>query len=463
MSTQSTKERAELLGSQNIGQLLFQFAVPTILMMVISSLYNIVDKAFVGNMVGELGLSAVSAVTPVTRIITAFGMLVGGGGSTLLALRLGEGRHKEAEQILGNSFLLLLCIMIPLSVAGILLREPLMRLFGTGQEVMDYATDYLLVLMCSATFETISSGFGLFVRTDGSPKRMMVCSATGCVANIILDPLFIGSLGMGIVGAALATAVSQIISGLMILHYFVFSKKSTIKLRIRFLRLKSALSREICKLGSSSFVQQFLGGVVNALLLWSLNFHGQRTGTNGDLAVAAVGVTVSIGLFFLLPVLGMQQAIQPIVSYNYGAQKYDRVLKTLRVGLTVAIGYGVVGWAIMMVAAGPLCRIFGAEGSFLEQSVFTLRIYNLLFPLVGISNLGSNFFQAVGQPGKATFISMSRQLLFLVPAIMILPYFLGMNGVIWGLPVADIGSILVAGVLLIRECRRIKRLEPVPA
>lgn len=459
MSTQSTKERAELLGTEHIGRLLFQFAAPAILMMVVSSLYNIVDKAFVGNMVGELGLSAVSAVTPVTRIITAFGMLVGGGGSTLLALRLGEGHHEEAEPILGNSFALLLCIMVPLSLLTIWLRGPLLDLFGTGQEVRAYAMDYLLILMCSATFETMSSGFGLFVRTDGSPKRMMVCSMTGCIVNIILDPIFIGVLNLGILGAALATALSQVLSGLMVLHYFVFSRKSTIKLRPSLLRIRAAMSREICKLGSASFIQQFLGGLVNAFLLWSLNFHGQRTGANGDLAVASVGVTVSIGLFFLLPILGMQQAIQPIVSYNYGARNYDRVLKTLRMGLSVAIGYGTLGWAVIMLAAKPLCKIFGADGDFLEQAIFTLRIYNLLFPFVGIGNLGSNFFQAIGQPGKATFISMSRQLLFLVPAILILPYLLGMNGVIWGLPVADLGSILVAGVLLIRETRRIHRLE----
>lgn len=460
-TTQSTQERADQLGSESIGRLLLRFAAPAILTMLVSSLYNIVDKIFVGNLVGELGLSAVSAVSPITRIITAFGMLVGGGGSTLLALRLGEGRHKEAEEILGNAFLLLLCIMIPLSILGGVFRAQILGLFGTGEDVLPYATAYLAILMCSATFEGISSGFGMFIRTDGSPRRMMVCSMTGCIFNIIMDPILISLLGLQ--GAALATALSQVLSGLLVLHYFLFSKKSTIKLRLHLLRLKAVLTKEICKLGSSSFVQQFLGGVVNAILLWCLNFYGQRYGENSDLAVAAVGVTVSVGLFFLLPILGMQQAIQPIVSYNYGAEKYDRVLKTLRIGLTIAVGYGFVGWAVMMIAAEPLSMLFGAEGDFLEQTIFTLRIYNLLFPFVGIGNLGGNFFQAVGQPVKATFISLSRQLLFLVPAIMILPLFMGMNGVIWGLPVADLGSVIVAAILLVRETGRLKGMQRLQA
>ncbi len=242
MSTSQTEARSGTLGTERIFKLILQYALPAIAMMLISSLYNIVDKIFVGNFVGQIGITATTVSNPAMRLIDAFAMLVGAGGSTLLALRLGEGKSDEAESILGSSFFLLAILSLSLTALGYLFTEPLLRLFGARGDSIPYASTYLRVVLIGAFFNSTANGFGLFVRVDGSPKRMMVCSVTGCILNIILDPIAISLLGWGIAGAAAATAFSQIVSGLMVIHYFTFSRRSTIKLRPKYFRLRRSIT-----------------------------------------------------------------------------------------------------------------------------------------------------------------------------------------------------------------------------
>jgi putative MATE family efflux protein len=457
LQNDQTAQRSSALGTEHIFKLILQYAIPAIAMMLISSLYNIVDKVFVGNFVGQIGITATTVVNPAVRIIDAFAMLVGAGGSTLLALRLGEGKSEEAESILNNSFLLTFLISVVLMVLGYGFSEPMLRLFGAGDEVMPYALTYLKVVLIGAFFNSTANGFGMFVRVDGSPKRMMVCSITGCVLNIILDPIAIYVLGWGIAGAAAATAFSQVVSGLMVIHYFTLSRRSTMKLRLSKMRLGKEHTKKTAELGFSSFLQQFTGSISQSVLLSCLAIFATAETVSGDVAQASVGITVSIGLFFLLPAIGISSAIQPIIGYNYGAKNYHRVVDTLRTATVFAIAMLTVGWIIILIFAEPLCRIFGATGSDLQHAAYTMRVYNLLLPLVPFGNVGSGFFQSIGQPKKAIFISLSRQILCLIPMVLILGSIFGQNGVLYSLPVADLVSSAVALILMVSQCKKLRQ------
>ena len=453
MEKDQTAKRAESLGTERIFKLILQYALPAIAMMLISSLYNIVDKIFVGNFVGQIGITATTVAHPIVRFVDAFAILVGSGGSTLLALRLGEGKSEEAEDILNNSFLLMILSCATLILVGYLFPERLLRLFGAREEVMPHALTYLRIVLAGATFNSIANSFGLFVRVDGSPRRMMVCSVTGCLLNIILDPIAIYALNLGIAGAAIATALSQFVSGMMVIHYFTLSRRSTMKLRLKKLRLHRNTTFKSAELGFSSFLQQFTGSLSQSVLLSSLAAFATAQTVSGAVAQASVGITISIGLFFLLPALGISSAIQPIIGYNYGAGNYHRVVETLKKATAFAIIMLTAGWVLILIFAEPLCRIFGSEGENLRHAAYTMRVYNMLLPLVPFSSVGAGFFQSIGQPKKAVFISMSRQVLCLIPMVLILGSIFGQNGVLYSLPVADVGSTAIALALMIRQCR----------
>ena len=456
MSQNETARRADALGTQRIFPLLLQYALPAIAMMLISSLYNIVDKAFVGNFVGQLGITATTVCHPAVRIIDAFAMLVGAGGSTLLALRLGEGKSDEAETILNSSFVLLILENVVLILLCYLFTEPLLRLFGAGDQVMPYAVTYIRVVLIGAFFNSTANGFGMFVRVDGSPKRMMVCSVTGCILNIILDPIAIYVLGWGIAGAAAATAFSQIVSGLMVIYYFTLSSRSTMKLRLSKMRIHRSTTLKTAELGFSSFLQQFTGSLSQSVLLSCLALFATASTASADIAQASVGITVSIGLFFLLPAIGVSSAIQPIISYNYGAKNYHRVVDTLKTATIFSVSMLTVGWIIILIFAEPLCKIFGCSGESLKHAAYTMRVYNMLLPLVPFGNVGSGFFQSIGQPKKAILISLSRQILCLIPMVLILGSIFGQNGVLYALPVADLVSSAIALTLMILQCRALR-------
>lgn len=456
MHQNETAQRANALGTEKILPLIVKYALPAIVMMLISSLYNIVDKAFVGNFVGNIGITATTVAHPLSRIIDAAGMLICSGGSTLLALRLGEGKSEEAESILNNCFLLLLIFCAVLIGVFAVFTEPVLRLFGAEPEVMPYAVQYFRIILVGAFFNAVANCFGLFVRVDGSPKRMMICSITGCVINIILDPIAISTLKMGIAGAAWATSFSQIVSGLMVFHYFTISKRSTIKLRFSALRIHRKNSLKSMELGVSSFLQQFTGSLSQTIMMICLAAFATAQTVTGTVAQASVGIATSIGLFFLLPAIGVSSAIQPIISYNYGAKKYDRVIATLKVAIGFAVAMLTLGWLINMIFAEPLCRLFGAEGGELEHAAYTMRLYNMLLPLIPFTNVGSGFFQSINQPKKAIVISLSRQVICLIPMIVLLGSIFGQNGALFAVPVTDVISFSVALILILRACKKLK-------
>lgn len=454
----TTESRSALMGSERIGKLLVQFAVPAILMNLVSSAYNMVDKIFVGNMIGDLGITAATVAAPVMRLITAFAVLVGAGGNALLALYLGEGRHKDAERILNNSFLLITILSVGLSALGLIFIHPLLTLLGCSEEAAPYALPYLRIVFIGTFFEAVTSGMGMFIRTDGKPKYMMACTISGCLINIVLDPVMIGVFNWGITGAAIATVFAQVISGCLILYYFTLSKKSTIKLRLREMRLTGALTRRTCSLGTSSFISQLSGSITQAVMVASLGFYASST-LEGDIYIASIGVTLSIGLLFMMPVFGMQQALQPILGYNYGAKNYDRVIQTFKWGLISILTVSVIGWLAIMLWAEELCSIFGADAAYLPIYARSMRLYNLLLPLVPISAIGSNLAQSIGKPRPAILLSLTRQVFALLPSMLILPLIFGMDGILWAMPFTDVVSSSIGAFIIVREIRQIRRLR----
>ena len=454
----STQERAALMGSARIGKLLLQFAVPAILMNLVSSLYNMVDKIFVGNMIGDLAIAAATVANPVMRLLTSFAVLVGAGGNALLALRLGEGRHKEAEGILNNSFVLIAAISLTLSALGLIFLEPLLGLLGCSELALPYARTYVRIILIGGFFEAVTSGMGMFVRTDGKPKYMMACTVSGCLINIVLDPVMIGVFRWGIAGAAIATVFAQVISACLILYYFTLSKHSTIKLRARLLRLRADLTKTTCQLGTSSFISNITGALTQAIMFASLSLYAP-TREVGDIYVASVGVTLSIGLLFMMPIVGMQQAVQPILGYNYGARKYDRVIGTFKWAMISVTVMAVLGWAVILIWAEGLCRLFGANEQYMDIYARTMRMYNVTLPLVPVSLLGANVFQSIGKPKKAILLSLTRQVFALLPAVLILPLIFGVDGVVSAMPVCDVISFVIGTLMVSRELREIRQMR----
>ncbi len=459
MKENLTARRADALGTQPILPLILQYALPAIAMMLVSSLYNIVDKVFVGNFVGQIGITATTLCNPATRFVDAFAMMIGAGGSTLLALKLGRGEGEEAEDILNRCFLFMLVLFAALLLVEYSLAEPMLALFGAGEEAMPYALTYLRIVLVGAIFNSTANGFGQFVRVDGSPRRMMICSVTGCALNIVLDPIAIYVLDLGIAGAAIATVISQIVSGLLVIHYFTLSKRSTMKLRLCKMRLVPSTAGKTSQLGFSSFLQQFTGSISQAVLISCLALFAAGGSVSGQVAQASVGITVSIGLFFVLPSMGVSAAIQPIISYNYGARNYGRVISTLKTACLFAVLMLTAGWIVIQLFAEPLCRIFGSSGDDLVHAAFTMRVYNMFLPLLPFTSVGSGFFQSMGKPKTAVLISLSRQVLCMIPMILLLGYLLGQNGVLYAQPVSDVVSTVVSVWLLVRSCRELRALE----
>lgn len=451
--------RSDLMGSEKISKLIIQFALPAILALVVSALYNIVDKAFIGQFVGQNGITAVTVSNPYSRVADAFTLLAGAGGNALLAIRLGEKKREVAEPILGNCFVLIAIFSAVMITLGYAFTEPILHTMGTSDEVMPQASLYLRICLIGFFFNAVTVGIGPFLRTDGSPRSMMFFTSIGCVLNFGLDPLMIHVFKWGIAGAAIATVFSQFISFILIVHYFTLGKRSSFKLRAKHLRLRMDIIKESVVLGFSSFILQLVNSLSQTIMNVSLTAYGAATAVGGDIAIAAVGITTSIGMFFLLPASGIQQAVAPILGYNYGAKNYERVLNVLKIGLLFSTALSTLGFLIIMIFPGSLCSLFGAKDDLLSRSIWTARMYNLCLPLITPSLLSPQFFQATAQPRKALLLSLNRNLIVKVPLMFILPLFFGLDGVIYSLPVTDIVASSIAGFFLIKEAKKYKRLS----
>ncbi|MBP2626292.1 MAG: efflux family protein [Firmicutes bacterium] len=441
-------ERSKALGEEKISTLLWKFSLPAIVGMVVNALYNVVDSIFVGHGVGEIGLAAVTIAFPIMIILMGFGMLIGVGAAAVVSLRMGEHKQHEAEKILGNAFTLAAILSVALSAGLLLYLDPILISLGAETSVLPYARDFTRIILLGSIFMYIGFGLNNIVRAEGNPKMAMLTVLISAGLNIVLNPLFIFIFHLGISGSALATVVSQSVSAIWVFVYFI-STKSVLKLRLSNLVLDWGIVISIFKIGMSPFLMQIAASVVTVLFNYSLLQYG------GELAVAAIGVINRIAMLMLMPIFGLSQGLQPIIGYNYGAKNYIRVKKALKIAIYAATIFSTTGFLLIQIFDKQIIMLFNENPELISIGSYGMRIYLCMLPVVGFQIIGGNYFQAVGKAGYAIVLSMSRQVIILIPLIMILPGLLGLNGAWLASPIADLVAALLTGILLFREIRKL--------
>ncbi|MFP4014985.1 MAG: MATE family efflux transporter, partial [Chitinispirillaceae bacterium] len=443
--------RADQLGTGRIGSLLFKFSIPAIVGMVVNALYNVADRAFVGQAEGSLAIAGITVSFPLMVVMMGFGMLVGLGANALISIRLGQKRNEDAERILGNAATLLVLVSLSLTLLGTVFLHPLLTFFGASADVLPFAQSYLRIILFGAVFQAVGFGMNNFIRGEGNPKIAMYTMLIGAVLNLALDPLFIFVFGWGLEGAALATVISQAASAIWVLSYYL-GPKSVLKLHLRNLRLRWSVVWSIVELGSAPFFMQIASSAVITILNHQLGAYG------GDVAISAMGVVFSVTMLFLMPIFGINQGAQPIIGYNYGARQFDRVKKAHYLASIAATLITLVGFTLAMLFPSAIISVFNRnDPRLIEMGSRALRIFLLMFPVVGFQVVTSNYFQAIGKPRAAMALSLSRQVFLLIPCLLILPGFLGLDGVFVSGPVSDFGSSLLTGTFFFLEMRKLNR------
>ncbi|ADK80565.1 MATE efflux family protein [Sediminispirochaeta smaragdinae DSM 11293] len=442
-----------MMGTGSIPRLLLNFSLPAIAGMMVQATYNIVDRIYIGNGIGPMGIAGATVGFPVMLVIMAFGMLIGIGGASALSIALGKNDREFARKILGNSFTLLIIVSLLLMVLGLIFLDPMLKLFGASEQSLPYARDYLSVILLGVLVNQIGFGLNNFIRGEGNPRAAMITMLIGAGINIILDPVFIFVLDMGIRGAAIATVISQFVSSLWVLSYF-FGPKSVLSITLAGMRLDRTTVLRIFGLGSAPFVMQLTSSVFNMIL----NNQLQRYG--GDLAISSMGIIYSILMFIMMPIFGLNQGAQPLIGYNYGARSFARVRHTIWLAIFAATAITSLGFCLAQLFPSKLIAFFApGNDNLLAMAVPAIRKFFLMLPLVGFQVVSSNYFQATGQPQKAMILSMSRQVLFLIPLIVFLPSFLGLNGIWFAPPISDFLAAMVTGFFFLRDLALLKK-EP---
>ncbi|GHV74812.1 MATE family efflux transporter [Spirochaetia bacterium] len=450
----TTAQATDRIGTDRIGKLLFDFSAPAIIGMLVNAVYNIVDRIYVGQGVNPLGIAGITLVMPVMLVLMAASILIGVGANSLFSIRLGQGRRDEVEKIMGHAFALLFLIPgVVIVVCLVFLDDILIRILGVSEAVFPYAKSYLQVILYGGIFSAMGPGINHFIRSDGHPKTSMLTQIIGAVINIILDPIFIFGFGWGVAGAAWATIISQFISFVWVIGYFN-SRFTLLRFRWRAMKLELRTTLTILAIGFAPFAMQLAIGLVNILLNRTLSTYG------GDIAVAAMGIVYSILIVIIMPLQGLNQGAQPIIGYNYGAKKYDRVKKTYKWAVISATIFVSAGFILFQLFPHFFIAIFSKEeGELMDIGVFALRRCTLVLPVIGFQILSSNFFQSIGKPLQGTVLSLSRQILLYIPLLIILPQFFGIRGVFFAMPAADFGASILSAFVMARELRLLKRME----
>jgi putative MATE family efflux protein len=444
----STKQ----LEDGNIAGLILKFSGPAVVGMVVMAIYNVVDRIFIGQGVGPLGLAGITVGFPMMLLIMAVTMMVGIGASALVSIRLGEKNQPEAEKIMGNGITLLISLALILTVFALIFLTPLLRLFGASPSVMPYAAGYMRIILIGAVFQVFSFGANNFIRAEGNPKIAMLTMLIGAILNTILDPIFIFVFGLGVAGAALATIISQAVSAIYVLYYFL-GGKSLLKFRLPNFKPQRDVVADIIAVGTPSFVKQLATSLIIIILNNSLLHYG------GDIAISAMGIVHSVLTMMMMPIFGISQGTQPIIGYNYGAKKYYRVKQALYYSVFIATAVVVLGYIAVIFFPEPFIRLFSSDPELIAVGMQGMRTALALLPILGFQIIAANYFQAVGKPKQAIFLNLARQVLLLIPALLILPRYYGLLGVWMAIPVADFGSTVLTGVWLSMEIRYLDNKE----
>jgi putative MATE family efflux protein len=466
-SAEKKKAQVNRMGTASVGKLMLEFAVPSIIGLVCNGLYNVVSAVFLGNAVGQVGLAVTTAAMPIMIMGMALSVLIGAGGNALTALRLGEGKHKEAEHVIGNAFTMTFIMAILAFVLVNILMDPILTLIGTpAGPVWDATNIYVRILSAGFIFQFYGMGFNNFIRTAGDPNRALYTMVAGAASCIFFNWLFVTQLGWGVQGSALATISGQAVSAVLVLWYFLVSKKAPFKVRLHNLKIKPRLVGNILALGFASFALQAANAIINLLLNNQLNFYGAMDPLGSVNALAAIGVTAKIVALSFFPLLGVAMAAQPIFGYNYGAHNFNRVKKTYEIALVWVVAIGVFFWIIVHTVPGPIVTLFGVSEQLKDFTVFALQVQMFFMPLIGVQVITSNYFQSSGQPLKAMFLSLTRQIIYLIPLLYFLPLVIQnivpsltpLDGLYFSYPVADILSVATSGTMMLVEIRRLNRM-----
>ena len=444
------KDATLQLGTRPVGKLLLQYAMPAIVAMTAASLYNIVDSIFIGQGVGPLAISGLAITFPFMNLSTAFGAAVGVGASTFISMKLGQKDYKTAESILGNTVTLNLIIGIAFSVVCLLFLDPILKFFGASEVTLPYARDYMVIILVGNVFSHMYFGMNAVLRAAGKPRQAMYATIVTVVMNTMLDYVFIMLFGWGIQGAAYATVLAQVMALIWQLRIFS-NKQELLHFERGIYRLRSELVRNIIGVGISPFAMNVCACVVVIFINQQLVRYGS------DLDVGAYGIANKVSFVFLMFVLGVNQGMQPIVGYNYGAQKIDRMIHVVKLSIIAATLIMTTGWLIAMFMPYYCARLFTKDPTLIQLGMKAIRISMVLFPLIGSQMVITFFFQSIGKVRVSIFLSLSRQLIFLLPALAVFPLFRGVDGVWYAMPFADGFAASIAAVIMLFNVKKFKK------
>lgn len=440
------------LGTLDINILIRKFALPSVLSMMVGALYNIVDQFFIGRSVGELGNAATNVAFPLSICCTAIALLLGLGGAAAFNISLGEGNKDKAVYYMGNASILLFFCGLVLSLVVFTFLSPLLFFFGAPENVFDYAKTYTSITAIGFPFLVFSIGNGHLIRADGSPRYTMFFNFTGAIINTILDALFIFGFDMGMAGAAWATVIGQVASAMLAFRYLRRCK--TVKIKRIHLIPKWQYTNRILSLGVASFFNQIAMMIVQIVMNKSLTYYGALSSYGQAIPLASVGIITKVNQLFFAVVIGISQGMQPIVSFNYGARNYSRVKKAYIISLSYGLAISVLAFMLFQIFPRQIISIFGSGSEeYYRFAILYFRIF-LLFTFINcIQPISATFFTAIGKPRKGIFLSLTRQILFLLPLIIILPLFMGIDGIMYAGPIADFVAALVSLLMISAQIR----------
>ena len=450
------------LGSEPVSSLLRRFAIPSVIAMLVSALYNMVDQLFIGHSIGVLGNAATNVAFPLSMVCTSIGLLCGIGGAANFNLCMGRREPEHAKSYVGSAISMLAILGVILCVAVQLFLRPMMLLFGATPDVIDYACTYTRITSIGFPFLIVTIGGSNLIRADGSPKFSMLCNLVGAIVNTILDPLFIFVFHMGMAGAALATITGQILSFALVVFYLRGFK--TLPLSLSDLKPNMACWARIAALGATPAFNQVAMMVVQIVMNNTLTYYGSNSVYGSDIPLACAGIISKVNMLFFSFVIGISQGLQPIVSFNFGAQKYDRVKDAYKKAVFAATAISIVAFLCFQFFPRQIIGIFGSGSEeYLHFAERYFRIFLFFTFLNGIQPVSSNFFTSIGAPKKGIFLSLTRQIIFLLPLLLIFPYLFGIDGVMYTAPIADLAAASVSIVMVVREFKIMTELQKATA
>lgn len=454
----SVQTKENPLGYEKISTLLGRFGIPSIVAMLVSSLYNIIDQIFIGQGVGYLGNAATNVSFPFSTVCLAIALLIGVGSASKFSLELGRGNKESAAECVGNAVWMISVSGIVYLALSLTFLEPLLKAFGATENILPYAKDYMSIIAVGMPFLIFTNAICNLIRADGSPKYSMACMLVGAIINTVLDPIFIFVLDMGVKGAAYATVISQFASFVMAFFYMWQFKQIKLAQKCFELRIRDCVGQ--ASLGLSNSLNQLAITLVQIVMNNSLSYYGARSIYGEDIPLSACGIVMKVNAIMISFFVGLSQGSQPIIGFNYGARKYDRVKKVYKLAVSWNFVVSVIGFIAFQFFPKQIISLFGSgEALYFEFAVKFMRTYLFMMLVNGVQTISSNLFAAIGKPLKGVVLSMSRQVFFLIPLLLIFPVFWGIEGLLFAAPVADAFALLISILMIFKEFKRMNSLK----